>query len=233
MVNGMPRISPDLSSVLFYGIDKSSLNESVVRRGLFIADMNTGIAQFLQVNEDASSSYSAEWDAEGTSIFYTSNGRVIRHYLETGQEEVIYENPLINNPTLRRSYDGENLILDLQATEEEKHLVSIPVNGEEPTTICIIHASGTPLMYKKIVGSPNGEYIYYTLDSPESGSVIWRIPSSGGEAEKIWFSKNRITGLSPHPDGESMAISVLSQNLEIWVVENLLAELNKVSNPDE
>jgi Tol biopolymer transport system component len=224
-IAGMPRLSLDQREVLVFGLDKKRIEEEGYRGGIFSIDLATGELSEIIVAQDVSQSYSVEWDAEGTSIYYTSKDHIIKHEMETGEERILFTDERINRPTLRRSYDGDHLLFDLQVGENEKHLLSIPDAGGEAEVLCKLSTSGTPLMYKKITTSPDGAYIYLTVNAPESGSALWRIPTTGGEPEKIWVSRERLTGITLHPDGNQIALSVLKQNLEIRAVENLPAKI--------
>jgi Tol biopolymer transport system component len=232
-IGGMPRLSPNQKELLVYGLDLNRIEEKDYRGGIYSIDLGTGEPSEIRVARDVSQSYSVEWDAEGTSIFYTSNGHILKHELETGDEGILFTDERINRPTLRRSYDGDHLLFDLQVGENEKHLLSIPDNGGKAEVLCKLSTKGTPLMYKKITTSPDGGFIYLTVDAPESGSALWRIPTGGGDPEKIWYSKERMAGISLHPDGNQIALSFLNQNLEIRAVENLPAEIARTFDDTE
>ena len=116
--------------------------------------------------------------------------------------------------------------------ESEQYLKSVSIESGTVKTITKLNTN-TPLKYKKIALSPNGKYIYYTGMAPESGSILWRIPAQGGEPEKIWQSKDPIAGISIHPDGKQMALSVFEQEVEIRVMKNLIKEVEKIYSENE
>jgi len=79
--------------------------------------------------------------------------------------------------------------------------------------------AGTVLL-KKISLSPDGKYIYFSAITPETKSVIYRIPETGGTPEIVWQSKDyNITGISIHPDGKQIALSTSTFQAEISVIE--------------
>jgi Tol biopolymer transport system component len=119
-------------------------------------------------------------------------------------------------------------LFDVQVNNNETHLKSIPVTGGEVRIISKFNKGYTPLLHKKLALSPDGKYIYFSITGTENGSALWRISAETGSTEKIWESKNRITGINIHPDGNQMAISVLDYGLEIRVMENLVQELEKL-----
>jgi Tol biopolymer transport system component len=222
-LQGPPQLSPDYKSVLFFGVDDKRSEDTNYKGGIYTVDINTGNVSEIKVNQNVSRSYSVEWDKDGKCIFYTSNNQIIRHNIKTGEENILY-----STTSLKRSHDGDNLLFDVQVSNNEKQLKSIPVAGGESRIISKFSTSGTPLLYKKLTISPDGKYIYFSTTDSESGSVLWRISAETGNTEKIWESKNRITGINIHPDGNQMAISIMDYGLEIRVIENLVQELEKL-----
>ncbi len=63
----------------------------------------------------------------------------------------------------------------------------------------------------------------------EPGFELWLIPAEGGEPQHLGLGMNgvRMFGLSVHPDGQRIAFPAgRAVREEVWVLENLLAELN-------
>jgi Tol biopolymer transport system component len=228
-LQGPPQLSPDYKSVLFFGMDDKRSEDTNYKGGIYTIDINTGNVSEIKVNQNVSQSYSVEWDKDGKCIFYTSNNQIIRHNIKTGEENILYtDNYLGSTTSLKRSHDGDNLLFDVQVNNNETHLKSIPVTGGEVRIISKFNKGYTPLLHKKLALSPDGKYIYFSITGTENGSALWRISAETGSTEKIWESKNRITGINIHPDGNQMAISVLDYGLEIRVMENLVQELEKL-----
>ena len=210
-------------------MDDKRSEDTNYKGGIYTVDINTGNVSEIKVNQDVSRSYSVEWDKDGKCIFYTSSNQIIRHNIKTGEENILYTDKYLGSTTsLKRSHDGDNLLFDVQVGNNEKQLKSIPVAGGESRIISKFSTSGTPLLYKKLTISPDGKYIYFSTTDSESGSVLWRISAETGNTEKICESKNRITGINIHPDGNQMAISIMDYGLEIRVIENLVQELEKL-----
>jgi len=235
-VQGPPRLSPDGKSVLIFGLDELRVKDQNYKGGIYSIDINSGIASEIKVLKDVSRSYSVEWDKDGKNVFYTSNRKIIKHNIETGVETVLYEDAHLGiYSSLRRSWDGDHLLFDVQENDTLKHLKSIPVNGGEDRILSSFNTSYTHIMFKKLILSSNGEYIYFSVDDPESesGSILWKISKEGGKKEKLWHSKNKIAGLDIHPTGKQMVISNFSRVKEIRVIENLAQEVEKIFSQDE
>lgn len=228
IVNGPPRLSPDNKSILMFGIDETRSKDENYKGGIYTVDILTGKVTEIKVKQDASNSYSVEWDKDGECIFYTSNNQLIKHNIITTEETLLYADEFMGITTLRRSHDGDHLLFDVQVSENEKHLKSIPIAGGNSRIISSFNSSYTPLLHKKIVLSPDGKYIYFSVDAAENGSILWRINADTGIQHKIWHSEKKITGINVHPDGNQMAVSVLDNVLEIRVIENLVSEIDKV-----
>jgi Tol biopolymer transport system component len=229
---GPPRLSPDSKSVLLFGHDKLKEGDENYKGGIYKVDITTGIPTEIRVNNYISGSHSVEWDKKGENIFYSTKNKIIKHNLVTGKEEIIFsadENFGKDFPILRRSFDGNNLLFDIEENGSEQYLKSVSVDSSKVKTICVRNTHILSLLkYKKINLSPDGKYIYFTSSVPESGSILWRVLAKGGVAEKIWQSRDRIAGLSIHPDGKQMALSVYEHETEIRVVKNLAQEVKKI-----
>ncbi len=235
-VVGSVRISPDGKSVLVCGIDKQRSGEKGYAAGIYSIDIKTGICTGLLIAKRDSDIFSdfgkeVEWDNEGKSIYYSRNNQILKHNIETGENKTVYtyKNLSAFTPTLRRSFDGSHLFFDgipisnesEKLKEGETYLLSIPEDGGEARILCNAMFAGTVLL-KKISLSPDGKYIYFSARTPEIGSVIYRIASIGGTPEIVWQSKeNNIAGLSIHPDGNNIALSTMTGQAAISVMENL------------
>jgi dipeptidyl aminopeptidase/acylaminoacyl peptidase len=230
-IQGPPSISPDGQLILVNGTDTNREKENNYRGGIYQVDIKTGKATEIKVLQDASNSYSVEWDKDGESIFYTCKNQVIKHHIKSGKEKVLYTSSQFRWNILKRSYDGNSLIIDVQPGGKEKHLVSIPAAGGESKIIARFNSGNTHILYKKLAFSPGGDNIYFSLDDGEDGSILWRIPAEGGIPEKIWETKQKIAGVSIHPDGQEIALSLnAGVKLEIRKVINLAKEMDKNDN---
>jgi len=244
-VPGSVRISPDGKSILAMGIDRQKSGDKDYAAGLYSIDIKTGnytaIIMFKRDSDIISNlGKEVEWDKDGKCIFYTRNNQIKKYNIETGEEKILYSYKNLSSftPTLRRSFDGTHLLFDgipgMNTTgklkEGETYLLSIPENGGEARIICNAMFAGTVLL-KKISLSPDGKYIYFSAITPETKSVIYRIPETGGTPEIVWHSKDyNITGISIHPDGKQIALSTSAFQAEISVIENLNRKVSDINS---
>ncbi|MDO9579277.1 MAG: tetratricopeptide repeat protein [Bacteroidales bacterium] len=228
-LRGTARLSPDEKSVLVFGYDKSRMNDKKYKGGIYKIDIDSGIATEIKVAQDASHTYSVEWDKNGENIFYISNNQIVKHNIKTGNENVIFEGEGFGAMTiLKRSADGKTLLFDLQEGENERHLMSISLDGGGLQTISKFNIPSTHLMYKMLAFSPEGDCIYFS-----NGTVLWKIPYTGSNPEEVWHSENHIAGLSIHPDGTKMVLSLYEREVEIRAIENLGKEVTKLLSRKE
>jgi len=220
------RLSPDEKSVLVFGYDGSRIKDKNYKGGVYKIDIGSGTPTEISVGHDAS--YPVEWDNNGENIFYISNTQIIRHNIKSGMENVIFEDEDLTVMTiLKRSADGNHLFFDLQKGDKEKHLMSISFDGGGLRTISKLNVPFTHVLYKMLAFPTEGDCIYFS-----SGSVLWKIPNTGGNPEEIWHSDNPIAGFSIHPGGTNMVLSLYEREVEIRTIENLAQELEKLDKMD-
>lgn len=230
---GWPRISPDGKSVLAFGRDKQKSKDDHSYWGIYSIDIKTGTPVEINVEQAADKSYpeiyihSVEWDEDGKNIFYVHDQQIIKHNIQTGAEKIIYtDTNEFFIPVLRRSFDGRHLIFDggLNPEENITNLLIIPVDGGEVRTLCRYNLGNRTFIGKQICLSPDGKYIYFseTGPAPEFRSYVSRIAAVGGTPQKVWEGNDYIiAGLSIHPDGKQIALSIFRRATEIRVAENL------------
>ena len=186
--------------------------------GLFQIDVGTGEVTLLTT--DVSRHPYGEWSADGRSIYYVRRALGIHlRDLETGQEQEIYQlapRPLPAFPIrhLALSPDGEQLAF-LAATGAEDgdwRLLVTPVVGGDAREVLNLEGLISGLEW-----TPDGRYLLF---SRQDG--LWRIPSSGGTAQRLDVPGPAEAGLSLHPDGRRLAFTTVEQKLEMWVMENFL-----------
>ena len=62
----------------------------------------------------------------------------------------------------------------------------------------------------------------YVLFGKRNPNELWRVPSEGGEAQKL-LEMEGLRSISAHPDGQRIAFAGGWPNTsEVWVMENLL-----------
>lgn len=229
IIIGQSRLSPDQKTVLVTARDRQRLKDKNYKAGIYTIDLITGLPREIKVSHEISTlNNGVEWDREGKNIFYSSNGQIIKHNIGTGEEKVLFTDKRLFFPTLLRSFDGRNLLFDIQVNVKENDLVSIPVNGGEVVKLCSFNAIEN-FRFKRIAYSPEGKYIYFSGIAPVVKSVLFRIPAVGGIPDTIWKAKDDfIAGLSIHPDNTRMALSTYTPKAEIWTIENLGKEIDQI-----
>jgi Tol biopolymer transport system component len=233
---GYFRISPDGRSVVAYGHDRKRLNDKEYSGGIYLIDIETGIANELNTSRAISGFTSAEWDNEGKNIFYVNRSDVVKHNLESGNEEVIYSAEGVGYTTcLTRSYDGKNLLLDNVSdwTNDIHQLVSVPITGGAADTLATYQSTGNPRL-KRIALSPDGKYIYLSTRTPGMKAILSRILSTGGAPENLWQSSYYfLAGISVHPDGKKIALSTFETAREIRLIDNLDKKVSEIFSDKE
>jgi Tol biopolymer transport system component len=237
-IDGQIRLSPDGKSVLVLGLDKKNIDGKL---GIYKVDIASGLPVEIKVRQDVSQSNSVEWDKEGTNIFYTSNDKIIKHNIRSGEEMILYNDKQLLHTILTRSSDGTNLLFDVVVDFDDEglslcKLLEIPEAGGEAKTMCS-YKSVQNWRFKRFALSPDGKYIYYSSESEiTSGdkSTLCRIPSAGGTPEKIWELKDYfIAGISIHPEGKQIAFSASSPGIEIRAIDNLGKKVSEIYSKDK
>ncbi len=239
MVLGSVRVSPDGKSVLLVGIDKQKYGEEDYAGGIYSIDIKTGMLVSIYIfnKDNVLDSKNVEWDKEGKCIFYARANHIIKRNIKTGEEKILYTDKMLSfSPTLRRSFDGTNLLFDGASNlneagklkEGESYLLSIPEDGGEAEILCTAAFPGTG--NTKIISiSPDGKFNYFSAKTPAARSVLYRIAAAGRSPKIIWQSKDcNLTGISIHPDGKQIALSTSIFQAEISVIENLSTKVTEV-----
>lgn len=229
-IPGYFRISPDSRTVAAPGRDQKRLNDKGYKGGIYLIDIETGITSEVKTSHDISRLFSCEWDMEGKNIFYFSRNDLIKHNLESGNEEVIYSVKDIVYPCLIRSHDGKSLLFDAVADMNSNmfHLLSVPVTGGDADTLATYQSVGSP-RFKRMAFSPDGKYIYLSTRASGLRSVLSRIPLTGGKPENLWQSTYYfISGIDIHPDGKRIVLSTFETAREIRIIDNLQRKVAEI-----
>jgi Tol biopolymer transport system component len=117
------------------------------------------------------------------------------------------------------SPDGENLALGISGK-----LVMIPISGGTVQEITTLPGPGNHSP-GNLVWTPDSKYLLFSVEESQNSYILYRISAEGGKPEKLWESKDVISGVSIHPNGRQIALSTLTQATEIWVMENLTQQL--------
>ena len=236
-IDGQIRLSPDGRSVLVLGLDKKRIDDKL---GIYAVNIATGLPTEIKVKQDVSQSNSVEWDKEAINIFYTSNDKIIKHNIRSGEETILYNDKRLLHTILTRSFDGNNLLFDVVVNFTDEglsfcNLLKIPEAGGEFSIMCSYNSLQN-WRFKRFALSPDGKYIYYTEHAivPGDKTILCRIPAAGGTPEKIWELKDYfIAGISIYPEGKQIALSASSPGIEIRAIENLGRKVAEVFSGDK
>jgi len=229
---GRPRWRPDGNSIIFLGSDPQTW-------GIYSVDARTRSVTPIITEEKGSTWEPSFWsplDAlNDESIYYIKANRdekpylIIKHNIESGQEDELYRFPDYRNPTMSLSPDGKKLALLMREEENLRVLKLISVDKKEVSEICRFTQGE---MEKNAIidldWSSDGRFIYFSKqrsDSEWRKWDLWRVPSKGGEPQKLDLTMHRFNHLSIHPNGQRITFSSGNKQpipSEIWVMRNLL-----------
>lgn len=229
-----PQWSPDGTKILFVGIDKSRNSQVGYKGDIYIVDAQTG--QIIELfplsdynyklpDDDAFPLSDLQWSLDGKRFFYLFfKDRLVKHYLETGEDEIIYKQSHFDMGVLSRSPDGKKLLFAARSSEQKKsRLYIIPVEGGKEIELCTPQVGDN---FGMSFWSPDGKSIFFSEGSMD-GTSLWRIPSEGGVPEKVWYSDKRVEVFKIRPDGKQLAITIRERTTVVKVIEGLVDELEK------
>ncbi len=218
---GRSRWAPDGRSILIEG------NEKERGRGWYKVDLQTGDTTLIIPH----GSWSLAAAPDGKTVYYdklTSKkfSQIMKRDIETGEEQELYRIPPYDNTTLALSPDGKRLALMMRENETTRGLKVLPAAGGEPTALHSFEKD-RQVKYIGITWSPDGRYIYFSKQKPNSGGIweLWRIPSEGGEAKNLGLAMHSIMQPNIHPDGSRITFASLTMHEKVgavWVMENFL-----------
>ncbi len=228
--------SPDGSSILVVGWERSQRLTEGYKGGVFMVDVKTEQVDKIFLlsdyeynipEDDAFPLSGIEWSPDGRSFYYQFfKDRLVKHDLETGEDIILYEYPDFSREILELSPDGKNLLFGLRYPGEgESRLVTMPAEGGKVETVCTSQEAKN-ISWAKY--SPDGKYIYFVELPQSTKSVLWRVPAEGGNPEKLWSPENRVEIYDIHPDGSQVTFSIRERVSEVRVIDNLVQELERL-----
>jgi len=222
---GWPRWSPDGRSILVVAWNKNG------HMGYYQIDTQNGNVTPTLLTEGRNLFGGHDWSLDGKSIYFGRLDRKPKRFqmfvknLETGTEKLLYESNERFDISL--SPDGQWLAL-LFISNEKQSLNVIPSAGGESRELCRFE-KGDGFTFGRncsMTWTDDGKYIFYTMRSSKSDDKQWelcRIPTEGGEPQKLGLKMEDFVNLSVHPDGRHIAFSCRRMlSSEVWVMENFL-----------
>ena len=226
---GYPRWSPD---GLFISVEVEDRDNHF---GIYRVDVLTGaVDPILQVDLVI---YSHRWSKDGKSIFCTISdpdatgpnafrkSHIYVHDVTSGQYKILPGSP-DDAKDIDISPDGRWLVL--LNRDEKRSLRIIPTSGGEPRDIYSFEQQLNLIISPTWIGG--GEYILFYQANPdtigaETTCELVRIPTEGGEPQRLGLEMTEFRHFSAHPDGQHIVFHSRGSKIrwpEIWVMENFL-----------
>ncbi len=231
-----PQWSPDGESILLCGRDLTQ--DPRFGGGLYLADVESGqTTQVLSLNPETKTSFwsdlGAQWSKDGSAIIYglydntLGQGHLVWRDLASGEERELFRDPKLTSRQHALSPDGRRLVFALRSAAEGyssgihsggRLLIMDLDNGEVEE----LHQIPEQGRVWSLQWAPDGNHVLYTRRE-ETHTSVWRVPVSGGPAEKTWtFDEDLYDAyISLSPDGRQVAYTTYHQENEVWVMENL------------
>jgi len=226
--HGPVRWFPDGKSFLVVGTTE---NQSGGLTGFYRIHAESGeVSLIKRVNRDAACC--PELSRDGKAIFYVGreNGKDVRvmvHQMETGEENELFRS--VSPQSIGRwrpcpSPDGRQLAFVLRDSATNSAAIKVmPAGGGDVREL----AGGPQYRDVELGGwSPDGRCLFIlTRGEP---CQLWRVPTEGGEPQKLDVSMQRLSFPGVHPDGRRIVLGARERRdweQEVWVMENLLTPL--------
>ncbi len=212
-------------------------------QGLFKIDVQTGKPNLVAQSGSGSIIKTFAVSSDGKTLFYghfqweKRLATIVRHDLESGQENEIYRQAAPPDLTgLALSPDGKRLSFCTLNIPADQTVNATNTATNASYVIRILPSMGgeaRELLAGRIqewifpVWAKDGKRIVFggKLSGPkETKREIWQIPVEGGDPQKV---SSEMTGrdITFHPDGRRITFTSGSTLKEIWVMENFLQAL--------
>jgi Tol biopolymer transport system component len=240
---GAPTWFPDGRSLLVLGKEKDPERpEGSIPAVVYRVDLSTGNAEPLfQIPRTQAVGPRSWWaqigllaTPQGDGVILMYDRRLYIHDLRTGQEEEIFRHPDFAAEVLALSPDGSELAFGISdpstlppgtphqiRLNQGGRIMVMPAGGGQAREILRLQE---PCAVTDPAWSSDGRYLFFQ-QRDEGGTFIMRVPSEGGEVERMWEAPQRMWAWAPSPDGRQVAFWIEENESEIWVMENLVDAL--------
>ncbi len=233
---GYPKWSVDGKSLLMSGYDKERESQNDYVGGIYKIDAVTGhrtlLFDFPKIENDEEN---FQWwrtvyalSKDQKNIFYIVNNKLINRNLSSGKEKIVLQNKKFNR-ILELSPNGKFLLYSV-----DNQLKVIPSQGGEES---LVFSNDMSYNIQDAVWSADGNNIIFCHQinnkNIDDGSILNQISFDGKNLKEIWQSKNLITNIDIHPDGNKIVCSTFNQEMEIWRIVNLDKEVEKIYSQNE
>ena len=213
------------------------------RWSLYRVDAQSGSVAVIERNLTKGAYPPIRWalSPDGTTVYVARNNEedktssIVAHDNKRGTERELYRTRPLASPyrnlALAVSADGRQLAF--VENLELPRLQIIPTTGGQAREIFRAQSPYYLFGPAGIEWMPDGRHVLFLISfygsrpepSPASGlsSGLWRIATSGGDAEKLLSMPMGISLPSVHPDGRRLAFTTGSSGTEeVWVMQNFL-----------
>lgn len=232
--------SPDGRSILTSGGEKKG-------QGVYVVDVETGEMTTVLYGEPLFYGETRimfpKWSADGKAIYFVERhwkkgiSRIFQYDMKTKEKKEIY-NQRPHLMWLIPSPDGKLLAFMTHKKHEGEDigvLMTMPVEGGEPREVVKIIGAGEGCW--NMAWTPDNREIIYGKDllAPDSRELaksceLWKVSIDEGEPQRLWRMGGSLKFLSVHPDGQRIAFSSGTWQVEVWVMENFLPQVGEKKN---
>jgi TolB protein len=168
---------------------------------LYVADQDGENAYKIMESRDPI--MSPAWSPDSRRLAYVSfegnKSSIFIQTLRTGNRIQVSSRPGINGaPSF--SPDGGKLVVTLGGVDGNLDLYVLDINSRQTTRLTTHRAIDTEGSW-----SPDGKFVYFTSDR-SGGPQIYRVPATGGTAERITFEGSYNARPRLSPDGSKLAM---------------------------
>ncbi|MGH9788013.1 MAG: hypothetical protein ACRD4U_04855, partial [Candidatus Acidiferrales bacterium] len=209
-----PVWSPDSRSLLIAGVDRNGV------QGLYQISVETGEAIAVVQNPLRRHAFHPVWLPDGSAIVFVRDGwgqanHIVRRDLQTGEERELLERARMLGP-VALSPDGRQIAFLMGG----RRIMLMPVVGGDPRELNQgTKGNDEEPPFPFLEWTRDGKYLLFCRNRSE----LWRVPSDGGEPEKLGLTMPDLRYLHIHSDGQTLAFAGGEPRSELWVMENLLA----------
>jgi Tol biopolymer transport system component len=228
IMNGSLRWTPDGKAVVV------PASEPGKGHGLIRIDVQTGQVTFLMPLPALGGWPRFELSRDGRTVFYirpsepfaADEACLVSHDLRSGQETEIVQKPNLIWGTI--SPDGQRVAINTISDKSWSLLVK-PASGGEFRELVRVDREKEYAVGASPWWSPDGRYIVLLKGAKGKNYPtqwqLWRVAVEDGELQRIGqVAARQLVGFRLHPDGCRVAISDITVDLEVWVMENFLPQ---------
>jgi Tol biopolymer transport system component len=200
------------------------------REGAFRIDARTGAV--IAFPGSARQLHAPAWSRDERTVFYVDDShpggyRIVARDLETGGEKEIHRGKG-GASSLTLSPDNRQLAFsEREPTTGSVAINAMPSVGGAPRELCRMKTTDSGgVAYNMVRWTPDGRQLLFGWQRKQAADDLWRVPTAGGEPQRLGATMAQARHLSVHPDGRQISFhaSVPDSGAGIWVIENFLGK---------